>query len=91
MTAMLKYFPILLAVVGIPSMMLAVGLNFSFYRLGTHHPDPATGHTYPYNMHGSMIYVSPLLGEVQLIAFFVGWICIAGLVATSFWLRRKSN
>ena len=81
---MLKRILIILAVIGIPSTFLSVALSFSFYTLSTPSPDPGTGHTYPFNMHGSTIYVWPFLGEAQTILFWVGWVCIVALALTSF-------
>ncbi|HWD25727.1 MAG TPA: hypothetical protein VG387_01080 [Rhizomicrobium sp.] len=79
-----------LKIVGIPSIAIGVGLPWSFYWLGSLTPDLATGRTYPVQMHGTM-YVTPLLGEIHDVCFFVGFAAMAGVVAPLFWRQYRAG
>ena len=73
---MVKAFQAITLLLGIVSVLAIAALSIAYDWLGSPSPDFASGRTYPVTLHGKIYaYVSPLLGEMRIAAFWTGVAC----------------
>jgi hypothetical protein len=79
----------LATVIAIPTMLATIALNLWFCKIGSLTPNPATGRTFAVQEYGTL-YVTPTLGELSIMLFFVSYIAVVIAGAILLWLRDSN-